>query len=357
MLSNLEEKYFKEITQLVGPSGCENNVAFYLKNEYEKLGFETIVDNLGSIFALKKSKNPDAKRVMVAGHLDEVGFYVVRILENGLIQTSPIGIHNLVALQGQRVVALNNKNQQIHGVIDANYELGSYEKTALNAKSNLFDFGFTSKEEVLKAGINIGTPITFEGKFEYSFNKEAIMSKALDSRFGLILGLELLNEVKDLDLPFDLYVGGTVQSEVAHRGANTASYMIKPDLSIVLETAPAKDYDSLNNHGKLGSGVLVRILDRTMIGFKSLLDFQTNALNTLNIPYQNYETTLTSDTGNIHRSLDGIVTLSHGVCVRNMHTPSALISVKDYEGCRDSLTFMIKELTNETIEGFKRRGL
>ena len=133
--------------------------------------------------------------------------------------------------------------------------------------------------------------------------------------------------------------------------------MIKPDLSIVLETAPAKDYDSANGHGKVGAGVLVRILDRTMIGFKSLLEFQLNALETLNIPHQSYETTLTSDTGNIHRNLDGIVTLSHGVCARNMHTPSALISVKDYEGCRDSLNYMIKELTNETIESFKRRGL
>lgn len=201
-LTNREEKYFKDLTQLIAPSGCENEVAYYLNNEYQKLGYEIVKDNLGSIFALKKSKNSNAFKVMICGHMDEVGFYVKNILPNGMIKPVVVGGLNFNSLQAQRLILINEKGEKIFGVIDTTppHLLKSTNNT-LTESDLLFDFGFSSKEEALNCGVQIGCPVVCEGRFEYTYNKENIIAKAIDDRYGLVLGLEILNELKDVDLP------------------------------------------------------------------------------------------------------------------------------------------------------------
>ena len=353
MLSEREEKYFKELTQLIAPSGCENNVAYYLKNEFQNLGLEIVTDNIGSIFGVKKSKNPNAKKVMIVAHMDEVGFYIARILPNGLSKCTPIGSHNLLSLQGHRVIALNNEGNEVRGIIDSTPNMNQNS----SIKDYLFDFGFKSIEDYKKAGLNLGSPLVVEGNFEYSFDKESIISKAIDDRCGIVLELELLNELKDVDLPFDLYVGGSVQQEVGSRGASTCSSLINPDFAIVLDCLMAKDNLCKTGYGDLGGGVLIQYLDKSMIGFKELLDLQIDACKKTGAKYQYFESTESTDAGIIHKNLNGILTLTHCICARGIHTSSSMMRIDDYLDAKKSLIYLVSNLTNDKIEELKERGL
>lgn len=353
MLNKLEEKYFKEVTQLFGPSGAEEEVREYLKKEFKKMNFETIKDGLGSIFAIKKSKNLNAKKVMICAHMDEVGFYVGNILSNGMIKPIPVGGFNYNSLQAQRVILLNKNNEKLIGVIDTTppHLLGS-SNGQVSADNLLFDFGFSSLEDAKKDNVEIGCPIICKGDFEYTYDKKSIISKAIDDRYGIILGLIILNELKDIDLPFDLYVGGTVQEEVGCRGAGTASTMIKPDLAIVLDCSPARD--SLGSNGQLGilgKGVLIRHFDRSFIANKKLLDLQIESCKQTNSNYQYFDSPGGTDAGVIHKNLDGILTLTHCICARSIHTCSTVMRISDYIDARNSILYLIKNLNNEKIEG------
>lgn len=353
-LSSREEKYFKEVTQLIAPSGQENEVAAYLNEEYTKMGFEIVKDNLGSIFALKKSKNPNAPKVMICGHMDEVGFCVGNILENGLIKPIVLGGFNFNSLQAQRLIMINEKGEKVVGAIDTTPpHLLKSGNGGVSAADLLFDFGFTNKEDALKSYVQIGCPIVCEGRFEYTYNKENIISKAIDDRYGIILGLEVLNEFKDIDLPYDLYVGGTVQEEVGCRGALTSSYKIKPDLAIVLDCSPARDSTQPNELGKLGEGVLIRFFDRSMIAFKKLLNLQIEACKRANVKYQYFDSPGGTDAGSIHKNLDGILTLTHCICARSIHTSSSVMRIDDYIASKESLFEILKTLDEDTLKGLK----
>lgn len=353
-LTSREEKYFKDLTQLIAPSGCENEVAYYLNKEYKKLGYQIIKDNLGSIFALKKSKNPNAFKVMICGHMDEVGFYVKNILPNGMIKPVIVGGVNFNALLAQRLILINENGEKLYGVIDTTPpHLLKSNNNNLSEDNLLFDFGFSSKEEALSHAVQIGCPIVCEGRFEYTCNNENIIAKAIDDRYGLVLGLEVLNELKDVDLPFDLYVGGTVQEEVGTRGALTSSYLIKPDLAIVLDCSPARDSLGKNDLGQLGEGVLIRFFDRSMIAFKKLLELQIMSCRKANVKYQYFDSPGGTDAGAIHKNLDGVLTLTHCICARSIHTSSSLMRIDDFIASKESLLELLKMLNESVIKGLK----
>lgn len=353
-LTNREEKYFKEVTQLIAPSGSENEVSNYLYNEYKKMGFDIVKDNIGSIFALKKSKNKDAFKVMIVAHMDEVGFYVKNIKENGMIVPVSVGGFNYNSLQAQRVILVNNRGEKLYGAIDTTPpHLLKNSSGSVSEADLLFDFGFLNKEDAIKSGVEIGSFMVCEGDFRYSYNNENIISKAIDDRYGIILGLEVLNELKDKELPFDLYVGGSVQEEVGCRGAQTSSYLIKPDLAIVLDCSPARDSLGGDDLGKLGEGVLVRFIDRSMIAFKSLLNLQIEACKKAGVKYQYFDSPGGTDAGIIHKNLDGILTLTHCICARSIHTSSTIMRIDDFIAAKKSLLTLLDMLNKEKLEELK----
>lgn len=349
-LTKIDERYLKDLTQIIAPSGVENDIATYLISEFKKMNLEIIKDNLGSVFALKKSKNPNAKKVMLCAHMDEVGFYVKNILQNGMIKVVTIGGFNLSTLPSQRVILVNKNGKKFYGMVNAlPPHLLNGEQKGIKEDDLLFDFGFKSKDEVLNNDVNIGDFIVCEGKFHYTFNEESIISKAIDDRAGLSLIMSSLNEILNTDLDYDLYIGGTVQEEVGCRGALTSSYLIKPDLAIVVDVSPARDSSSNDAIGKLGEGVLIRYFDRTMIANKKLLDLQIEACKNVNAKYQYFDSPGGTDAGSIHKNLGGILTLTHCICARSIHSASTLFRVSDYLAAKNSLIELLTNILNSNL--------
>ncbi|WP_024615570.1 M42 family peptidase [Clostridium sp. Ade.TY] len=347
----------KEITQIIGVSGYEKNISIALQNHYKKYTDDIVFDNLGSVFALKKSKKENARKIMICAHMDEVGFIVHEIKENGLIKILPIGNIFSKSLIGQRVRILNSKEKEIVGVIVSKSQLAlSNDEKKMDIKFDklLVDIGAESKEEVFENGIRIGDSIVVDGKFESLLNGKRLASKSWDDRYGCILGIEILESLKDVELDVDLYVGCTVQNEVGLRGCITSTNLIKPDLAIVLDCLYSNDVNgNEENTGKLGEGILASFYDKSMMPNRLLLNYLIDICEENSIKYQHYYSMDDGDGGWIHKLLEGCPTLKACICARNMKTNSSIIDSNDYLAAKSAVLEIIKSLNSEKVDMFK----
>ena len=342
-MDNFNFDLFKEICEVRAVSGDERDLIRLLREYYLKNDVEIIYDNLGSMVAHKKCNKENAKKVLVLAHSDEIGLMVNGINNDGTIKVNPIGGINPVTVLGDRVYLKNDDGKLYYGVISSN---SKHEKIA----DLELDFGFDSKEEVIENKISNGNSIYFEGN-ACKLENNRVVAKAIDNRYGCFLTVELLNALKDIDLDVDLYVGVSVQEEVGCRGAQTISNKINPDFAIVLDCSPSNPKDS---NGILGKGVLLRVKDANMLAFKSLINYQKEVCAKLNVPCQPFISMGGTDTGMIHKPNSGVLTMTHCICAKNLHTSSTIIDVNDYNAAKESLIYMVKDLNEEKIEMLKK---
>lgn len=337
----------EELTQAIGISGDEKEVSRKMKNHLEKLSDEIIYDNLGSVFAVKKCGKENAKRVMVCAHMDEVGFMLNEIGDNGLAGFIKIGAVSDAALYGSRV-RVKTRTDEVHGIIVADEE-GAAKALGKNMK---IDLGVNDSKEVAKLGVMVGDSAVLDGSFMTLGNRA--IAKAIDARFGCALAIEILEALKDECLDFDLYVGASVMEEVGQRGGTTATGLIQPDLGIVLDGGAANDYAGKSNAvGQLGKGVLVRYYDKGMMPNRALLDELVSVCESNQIDYQHYYSMSLTDAAWIHKLFAGCPTLHVGICARNLHTANAEIDLHDYECAKRSALEVLKGLNASKIDAFK----
>ncbi len=354
-LSPKRRKLFESVTQAMGVMGDEQEVAALLKTYYEGYCDEIIYDNLGSIYAVKKSKQPDAMRVMVAAHMDEVGFKVGGIFEDGTLKFAPAasGIWEQVVMTS-RIILKTRTGKKIKGVVDAippHTLTPQLRASPMAVKDMIVDIGCQSRQEVLDLGVGLNDSIVLDGPFVELNDGSRLLSKAFDNRYGCILGIEVLQALKNIELPYDLYIGADVQEEAGLRGAVTATNMIKPDFAIVLDCSPAVDMgNNKEGFGFLGKGVLNRFTDGGMIAFSELLEWQRKECQKNKVPFQYYLSLGGTDAGVIHKAQAGVLTLTHCICARNIHTPASIIDLNDYEGARKVLISMLKSLNKENAD-------
>ena len=339
----------KELTQLFGPSGHEEEVRNYLLQKYEELGLTTLQDPFGNVFGLKKSLLSNPKKVLLLSHMDEVGFVVTKILENGTVKVTPLGGFNSETILSSRAILKKQNGEFLYGTALAvpPHLLTGKGNDKTSIEDMCFDFGFISKEEAKKE-ITIGDPLILEGKFSLIASGKRVLSKALDDRMGLAMAINMLPLLKK-ELPFDLYLGGSCQEEVGLRGAKPAVNFIKPDFVIVIDCSPATETEE----GSLNHGVLLRVFDRAMIARKDLIQFQKNVLEEHQIPYQYYISKGGTDAGEVHQACEGIPTLTYCLCARAIHTPSSVLDVKDFENAVMGLKYLLESLSNEDIAHFR----
>lgn len=277
---------FKNLTELQGAPGNEHAVRNFMKQELEKYSDEIIQDNLGGVFGVKNGKGP---AVMVAGHMDEVGFMVTQITDNGMIRFQTLGGWWSQVMLAQRVQVMT-KNGPVIGVIGSipPHLLTDVQRSKpMEIKNMLIDIGADDKEDAARIGVRPGDTVVPITPFEPMANEKKILAKAWDNRYGCGLAIELLKELQGETLPNKLYSGATVQEEVGLRGAQVAANMIKPDIFYALDASPANDASGDKKaFGQLGKGALLRIYDRTMITHKGMREFVLDTAESNDIPYQ-----------------------------------------------------------------------
>ncbi|WP_077327593.1 M42 family metallopeptidase [Virgibacillus siamensis] len=345
---------FKTLTELQGAPGNEHPVRQFMKQELAKYSDELIQDNLGGVFGVKKGEGP---RVMVAGHMDEVGFMVTKITKNGMIRFQTLGGWWSQVLLAQRVQVMT-ENGPVIGVIGSippHNLTPEQRKKPMELNNMLIDIGADDQEDAEKIGIKPGQAILPICPFTPMANDKKILAKAWDNRYGCGLTIELLKELEGENLPNELYSGATVQEEVGLRGAQVAANMIKPDIFYALDASPANDMSGDDKEfGQLGEGALLRIFDRSMITHHGMRDFILDTAESNDIPYQYFISQGGTDAGRVHLSNNGVPSAVVGICSRYIHTAASIIHVDDYQAAKELIVKLVKTTDKGTLETIKK---
>ncbi|BAQ11794.1 glutamyl aminopeptidase [Bacillus sp. OxB-1] len=346
---------FKTLTELPGAPGNEQQIRRYMRTELDKYSDELIQDHLGSLFGVRYGEE-GAPRIMVAGHMDEVGFMVSAITENGMIRFQPLGGWWSQVLLAQRVEIITETGPVVGviGSIPPHLLSDAVRNKPMEIKNMLIDIGADDREDAIKIGIRPGQQIVPVCPFTPMANDKKIMAKAWDNRYGCGLAIELLKEVHQEKLPNQLYAGATVMEEVGLRGAQTAARMIQPDLFFALDASPANDASGKKDEfGQLGKGVLLRIFDRTMVTHRGMREFILDTAETHHIPYQYFVSPGGTDAGQVHISNEGVPSAVIGICSRYIHTAASIIHTDDYAAAKELLVKLVKACDRTTVETIK----
>jgi glutamyl aminopeptidase len=342
---------FQTLTELQAAPGFERDIRRFVRGELEKYTNEIVQDRLGSIFGVIRGLE-QGPTIMVAGHMDEVGFLVTGITENGMLRFQTLGGWFSQVLPAQRVQIMTGHGPVI-GVIGSTppHLLDEAAKSKpMDIKAMFIDIGADDRKDAEQTGIQIGQPIVPICPFTPLANPKKIMAKAWDNRYGVGLAIELLKELQGEQLPNILYSGATVQEEVGVRGGKTAAHLIQPDLFYALDASPAGDTSGDKNaFGQLGHGALLRIFDPTMITHRGMLEFILDTAESHRIPYQYFVSAGGTDAGPIHQQGIGVPSAVIGVCARYIHTSASILHVDDYAAAKELLIRLVRSSDRTTL--------
>jgi len=344
-------KILKDMSSLNGIPGNEGEVRRYMQKRMEGMA-EVTFDNLGSVIG-KKVGREDGPAVMVAGHMDEVGFIVTKITDEGYIKFIPAGGWWSQVMLAQQLVITTRDDKKIRGVIGskAPHILKPEDrKKPVDIEEMYIDIGVKDKEEAEKTGIRLGDMITpYIEPTEFS-NKKYLLGKAWDNRVGCAAAIDVMENIKDADHPNVYYGVGTVQEEVGLRGAMTSAYSINPDIGIAVDTTVAHDFPKGSKETVLGEGVGIMITDSSMVGHKGLRDFVVEIAEKHDIPYQlTYLKRGGTDGGTIHLSRSGVPSIALCVPVRYLHSHTSVMHDDDYDAMVRLVTEVVKALDEEAV--------
>jgi endoglucanase len=346
----------KELTEANGIPGYEGQVRGIVRKLLEPFG-EISQDKIGSVIC-KANGSSEAPKVMLAGHMDEIGFMVKFITKEGFIHFLPLGGWFDQVLLGQRVV-INTRQGEVVGVIGAkppHLMRADQRSKVVKRKDMYIDIGATSKGEVEEAGVRPGDPVIPRADFVSLANGKTYLSKAFDDRVGIALIVSSLDELKSDEHPNTIYGVATVQEEVGVRGATTSVRAVDPDVAIVLESDIAGDVPGIKpeeSSVKLGKGPTVYMYDARMIPNIKLRNFLMDTAEELKIPLQvSYVEGGATDGSAIHLHSTGVPTVVIGVAARHIHSDSSIIHRDDYDNAVRLLIEVLKRMDANKVAEF-----
>lgn len=331
----------KELCLLNGISGDEKNVRDYIISRIEGK-CEYKIDPMGNLLAFKKGKSTPKNKVMISAHMDEVGFIVTYICDNGCLKFINVGgVDPKVAVGravkvGDTVGVIGNKALHL--------TQGDEEKTVPKLDKLYIDIGAKNKEEAEKH-VSLGDPVYFVSDF-VPFGQDKIKAKAIDDRFGCAIMLKLIES----ELEFDCNFAFLVQEEVGCRGAAAAVFSIRPDYAIVLESTTASDISGVSEENAVcvqGKGAVVSFMDRSTIYNRDLFKGAFALAKKKGIPVQTKTTVAGgNDAGAIHKACEGVYTTAVSLPCRYIHSGTSVGDTKDMTACFDLAKALYEEYAN-----------
>lgn len=333
----------RELCLINGTSGDEGKVRDYIITQIKDY-CEYSVDNMGSIIAYKKGKKAPKQKISINAHMDEVGFIVTGITDDGYLRfTSVGGIDSRVCLD--RIVTVGKKT--VKGVIGdkAFHLLSSDEKDRCPSFDDLLiDIGATSKDEA-EQYVSLGDFAYFDCDY-VELGNGYIKAKALDDRIGCMLMIELIKS----ELEYDTVFCFNVQEEVGLRGSKCTSYAVDADIAIVLESTTAADLDGVSGANRvcvLGDGPVISFMDNRTIYDRELFELGFTVAKENNIPAQTKTAVAGgNDAGAIQTSGDGARVMAISLPTRYIHSGASVVKASDIDETRRLLKALLLKLTD-----------
>lgn len=343
-------KHLKALTMLDGIPSFEKEVRDYMTAQLKD---DAVVstDKLGSFIA---KHGEDGPRIMVAGHMDEVGFIVSAITDEGYIKFVPAGGWWSQVMLAQQFNITTRDGQKIRGAIGAKapHILTPEERKKPVEMTDMFlDIGAKDKAAVEERGVNIGDMMTpFIETTELS-DAKYYLGKAFDNRVGCAAVIDVMKHYATNDHSNQLYGVATVQEEVGLRGARTSAYHVSPDIGIAVDTTISHDFPGGSKETELGKGPAIMIRDSSMIGHQGLRNFVLDIAKAQDIPVQ-----LTSllrggtDGGQMHLAKSGAPSIAFCLPVRYLHSHTSMIHEDDYNHLVQLLIAVIDQLDTKAVQ-------
>lgn len=332
----------KEICETAGAPGFENRIREIVLREITPLADEVHIDKMGNLTAIKKGKH--AKKVMVAAHMDEIGFMVTHIDDNGFLRFHTLGGFDPKTLTAQRVIVHGKKD--LIGVMGSKpiHIMSAEERNKPASISDFFiDLGMTKKE--VEKFVQIGDPITRERQLIEMGN--CVNCKSIDNRVSVFILIETFRKLKNI--PFTVYGVFTVQEEVGIRGANVAAHHIEPDFGIALDTTIAYDVPGSQPHERvtsLGKGAGIKIMDSSTICDSRMVEFMKKTATKFKIKWQpEILQAGGTDTAGIQRmGKTGAIAGAISIPTRHIHQVIEMADKNDITACIELLSACLKDL-------------
>lgn len=343
----------RELSEAIGVSGREEAVRALILKAIDGHAQDITIDPMGSITARKPASQPDAPRVMLAAHMDEVGFMVMGFDGDGLIRFAAVGGIDDRILPGLRVKI---GAQSVQGVIVWTPIHKNTEQNVVKISSLRIDIGASSKDEA-SGKVKRGDLIAFDSQY-MELQSGVLRGKSFDDRAGCSLLVDVLQS--EDAYPVEVLAAFTVQEEIGLRGAQVAAQTLNPDVAFVLEGTTANDIPNaaaqidddrdLNPTCVMRGGPVLSILDSSMIIPPALLGFLRQTAEAEGIPFQ-YKTLPGggTDGGAIHITNGGVQTAVISLPCRYIHSPTAYLHRDDYDHTLRLIKAVLRNFTRNIL--------
>lgn len=351
----------KNLCELVGPSGFEQDVQRFIKKEIESRVDKVEVDALGNLIATVKATDPQMPSILLAAHADEIGFIVKKIEPNGTLRFEQLGGFDNRVLLAQPVTIKGSEGyiEGVIGTLAVHYVKWDDPKRITSHRDLYIDVGASSAEEVLEMGIKVGQPISYGSGLKLAGDKKRnrVVGKALDDRAGCAVLIELIKNLESNkeSKHGDIYCVFTVQEEVGLRGASVLSPGIKSDFALAVDTTPTSDtYDVLMTGTRtLGGGPCIKIADKSLIAHPLVTGLLEKVAVEQSIPYQQeIFMGIGTDAGAIHMTSTGVSSGVVSIPSRYTHTPIEIVDLDDLKNTVlliEAFIFSSKELVGKNF--------
>ncbi len=321
-------KLIKQLVNLNGVSGFESEVKKFIKSH--AIDAKIIEDNVGGV-TLCLDSGRSGNNILVLAHMDEVGFMLKDIKENGICKLIAIGGFVPQSIINSHVVAVTDSGDTHEGIILGESPHGNDGTGEIKIENFNVDFGFTSKEEAIACGFEKGMQVALKNDYTELKNNR-VSSKALDNRLGCAAIIELFDYYKNNLTSGKLYLGASVQEEVGLRGASPLFNSLQDpiDYALIIDVSPVKDLDEVTN-GTIGGGTLIRVQDPRTILTSSEVRHLRKLGDENDIKHQDFFSAGGTDANAIQICKSGVKTCALCVPGRNLHTQNSVVSLDDYK--------------------------
>ncbi|MDQ0252935.1 endoglucanase [Evansella vedderi] len=350
----------QELTELFGPCGFEQDVVHYIVNRLEDQVDEWWVDGVGNLI-MKKSGAQPGPRLIVSAHMDEVGFIVKKIEDNGLIRFEKLGGHDDRILLAQQVKVGTEKGI-VNGVIGTlSVHMMKFEDpTKVRRHAELYiDVGVDSKAEAEQLGIQVGDPITWATE-QKEMAKDRIIGKGFDDRAGCAVLLKAMEELDFNKVNGEVYAVFSVQEEVGLRGAKVVVQQIDADVALSIDTTAVSDTPEapMGQTMFLGAGPCIKVMDFSFIANPSVRKKLVECAKESNLPYQmEVFPGIGTDSGELHLGKKGVPTGGISIPSRYTHSPIELIDLKDLMNTKELLKSFILNMRDSNEFSFYKKTI
>ena len=346
-MSELNFDLLKRLCETPGVSSREEPIRKLAIQEMRPLCDSVEVDVLGNVIGLKKGSE-NGPKVMIAAHMDEIGFMVKHIDDRGFVRLLPVGGWDPRVMMAQRVFVHGFSGEKLRGALmPAQKPIHMLTAEEMNKPIKIEEFvvDLGMSAENVKSKVEVGDPVTMDRTAERV--GDHVVSKTLDNRLSVFVMLEALRKLEGKKIESNIYAVATVQEEVGLRGAVASGYALAPDICIALDGTLANDYPGPPEYDqvtKLGFGVGIKIMDASLFCHPKLVRHFRDIAEAKNIKYQlEIMPRGGTDAGGIQRLKGGIASFTLSVPMRYVHTVNETAHVEDIQGAIDLLTLYLEE--------------